>query len=89
MGVDLQFFGLASGVTLSSPTTFDSDGLTITSLAVNSATFINDQKGTCPIGKGLQFVVSGAVAGVTYVVEFSVSTSNGQDIHPRVTIVGD
>jgi hypothetical protein len=88
IGVDCQYWGLASGVTLSGPTTADADGLTIASLAVNTATFQNDQKGTCAIGKGLQFLVSGQVAGSEYTVVFSVATSNGQTLRPAVTLVG-
>lgn len=87
-GVDCNYWGLASGVTMSSPTTADADGLTIASLAVNTNTFVNDRSGTCPVGRGLTFLVSGATAGQSYTVVFSVSTSNGQTLKPAVSFVG-
>ena len=79
---------LASGVTISSVATSDADGLTIASLAVNAATFVNDEGGTCAIGKGFQFLGSGQVAGTTYDVLIAMTLSSGEVKIAELTLIG-
>ena len=79
---------LTSGVTISSVATSDADGLTIASLAVNAATFTNDEGGTCAIGKGFQFMGSGQAAGTTYDVLTALTLSNSEVKVVKLTLIG-
>lgn len=74
---------LSSGETLSSPvaTDYESTGdLTISSVAVNTATFENIDRETVAIGKGVQFKVSGASVGRIYTIKILADTTESETV---------
>ncbi len=79
---DLTNF-LPAGVTIATADSFtqvnDSGaaGLTITDLAVNTATFLNDDGTTVAIGAGIQMNVAGGVASVTYLITVLFTLTGG------------
>ena len=89
VAVDMTSWGLGSGVTASSASVSDADGLTIGTPSVNASALVNRDNGMAiAIGKAVSMSVSGASAGTTYDVILSVSTSNSQTLKPKVTFVG-
>ena len=80
---------LPSGVVLTGTPTVDevgADVLTITNVAVNTATFVDDNTGdTIAIGHAVQALVSGGTAGTEYQLRCTVSN----DASPAETYVGD
>lgn len=69
---------LATGETLSAPAVAVSPaGPTITAIAVNTATFVNDDGETVAIGQGVRFRVAGGTAGTDYTLTVDAATSAG------------
>lgn len=87
IGIDMTGW-LVGGKTISSVTCSDADGLTVASVAVNSATFTNDLGGTCAASKGILATVSGQVAGTTYDLKFSAVLSSGETKIAKITLIG-
>ena len=79
---------LTGSLTISSVATSDADGLTIASVARNSATFPNDRKGTCAINKGFTFSCSGQASGGSYEPTFALTLSDGQVKVAKVPLIG-
>ncbi len=75
---------LASGETLSGTPTvtdYNSTGdLTISSVAVNTATFTGPDKETVAIGKGVQFRVSGATIQREYTLKVLCGTTDSNTV---------
>jgi hypothetical protein len=80
---------LDSGVSLTgTPTVVEvtTTALTLASKAVNTATYVESHSGTTvAIGKAVEFTVTGGVAGTTYTVRITVSTTST----PAETLVYD
>ncbi len=79
---------LVDSKTISSVTCSDADGLTVSSTAVNAATFINDIQGVCAINKGFTSLVSGQVAGTTYELRYTMTLSTGEVKIVVLTVLG-
>lgn len=80
---------LDSGVTLTgTPTVVEvtTTALTLANKKVNTATYVESHSGTTvAIGKAVEFTVTGGVAGTTYTVRITVSTTST----PAETLVYD
>lgn len=64
--------------------------LTIASVAVNTATFVDIRGNTVAIGKGIQFRVSGGTAGLTYTILVTTATDSSNTLPCKVRLkIGD
>lgn len=86
--VDFTKYGLADAELLTGTPTVDGDGLTVASIAINTATFKNRKRGTVAIGKGVQFTLAGGTAGEDYNVELEATTdgSPAQTLPVRIPV---
>ena len=81
---------LADGETLSGTPTVTvspSGSLTVASVAVNVATYVNDHGTTVAVGKAVQFRVSTATAGTEYTLTVTCATTSGDTRAVKCTLV--
>lgn len=80
--------GWLGTATISSVSSSDADGLTVSSVARNSSTFTNDKGGTCAQYHGFTALVSGQASGTEYDTLWAITLSDSQVKVVRLTLVG-
>ena len=61
-------------------------GMTAGAPTINTAPFTNAKRGTCEIGKGVLFLLSGGTAGSDYSVSVQCGTSLGQTLEGTIPV---